>query len=363
MTRPGPVGDLSIITQAFSAAALNPERWDTAMDVAARATGSVGALLLPVKGHLPRVPFSQSLGELFTAYMRSGWYQHDPRHAGVPAMMRRGVMCDQDLGAGELSRDLFHRELLVPFGFRWFAGVKVAAGDDVWCLSIQRSPAQGPLGAEDLRRLGALSENLSSAAALARTIGFARAEAASDALDLSGSAAILFDRQGEVLRINKAAEGVLRSPDLQIVKKRLVSRDRSATAALDAALHALIWRKDGTSLLPPISLPRRVGYPILAYPARLAGVAADCFAPCQAIVTLMDVGSRERTPPALLAQTFRLSPAEAKLAARLAAGLSLEQAAEELSLARETVRNQLKAIFAKTGTHRQGELIALFSRL
>ena len=36
-------------------------------------------------------------------------------------------------------------------------------------------------------------------------------------------------------------------------------------------------------------------------------------------------------------------------------------AAGELGLARETARNQLKAVFAKTGTHRQGELIALLA--
>ena len=32
-------------------------------------------------------------------------------------------------------------------------------------------------------------------------------------------------------------------------------------------------------------------------------------------------------------------------------------------IARVTVRNQIKAIFAKTGTHRQSELVALLSRL
>ncbi len=47
----------------------------------------------------------------------------------------------------------------------------------------------------------------------------------------------------------------------------------------------------------------------------------------------------------------------------MATGVSPEQAGEELGIARETARNQLKAIFAKTATHRQGELIALLSRL
>jgi DNA-binding CsgD family transcriptional regulator len=54
---------------------------------------------------------------------------------------------------------------------------------------------------------------------------------------------------------------------------------------------------------------------------------------------------------------------EARLASPIASGISPERAAEDLGIARETARNQLKSIFAKADTHRQGELVALLSRL
>jgi DNA-binding CsgD family transcriptional regulator len=47
----------------------------------------------------------------------------------------------------------------------------------------------------------------------------------------------------------------------------------------------------------------------------------------------------------------------------IAQGLSPERAAEKLEISRATARNHLLAVFAKTSTHRQGELIALLSRL
>jgi hypothetical protein len=48
----------------------------------------------------------------------------------------------------------------------------------------------------------------------------------------------------------------------------------------------------------------------------------------------------------------------------MAEGLSPEKAAEEeLKIARETARNQLKAVFAKTTTRRQRELVALLPQL
>jgi DNA-binding CsgD family transcriptional regulator len=60
---------------------------------------------------------------------------------------------------------------------------------------------------------------------------------------------------------------------------------------------------------------------------------------------------------------FGLTPAEARLASIMAEGANPEEAAEELHISRDTARNQLRAIFAKTTTHRQSELVALLSRL
>jgi DNA-binding CsgD family transcriptional regulator len=47
----------------------------------------------------------------------------------------------------------------------------------------------------------------------------------------------------------------------------------------------------------------------------------------------------------------------------VATGSSPEEIAGEMQVSRETVRNQIKAIFGKTGTHRQSELVALISRI
>ncbi|MCV6592975.1 MAG: helix-turn-helix transcriptional regulator [Silicimonas sp.] len=54
-----------------------------------------------------------------------------------------------------------------------------------------------------------------------------------------------------------------------------------------------------------------------------------------------------------------LSPAETLLIAHLAEGASLEESAEALQIARNTARNHLSRIFAKTGVARQSELMRL----
>jgi hypothetical protein len=134
------VGDLAALSEAFSTAAIDPTRWVAAMDVAAQVTGSVGAGLLPIRGHLPTVPVGQSVGELFNRYFRERWFERDERYRGLPALMRRGVMSDLDFATpDEFAHSAYYQELFAPLGFQWFVGIKVAAGDDVWCVAIQRS--------------------------------------------------------------------------------------------------------------------------------------------------------------------------------------------------------------------------------
>jgi DNA-binding CsgD family transcriptional regulator len=71
---------------------------------------------------------------------------------------------------------------------------------------------------------------------------------------------------------------------------------------------------------------------------------------------------REPTPSALQ-QVFKLTPAEARLAAGLAKGLDLQQISELHGVSVGTLRVQLKSIFAKTQTKRQAQLAVLLARL
>ncbi len=78
-----------------------------------------------------------------------------------------------------------------------------------------------------------------------------------------------------------------------------------------------------------------------------------------AMVLLYDPGRSRMEPPGILRELYRLSDAEARLSWRLANGETLEEIATAEGSSRETVRSQLKRIFAKTGTSRQAELVRL----
>jgi DNA-binding CsgD family transcriptional regulator len=64
-----------------------------------------------------------------------------------------------------------------------------------------------------------------------------------------------------------------------------------------------------------------------------------------------------------LVELFGLTPAEAQLAVALLAGKRLAHIAAERGVQLPTVRNQLRAVLAKTGTGRQAELVRLLATL
>jgi DNA-binding CsgD family transcriptional regulator len=262
----------------------------------------------------------------------------------------------------EIAKHPYYQEFLAHFGLQWCALVKIAAGDVFWSLSLQRSIEQGPFSPGELAELAKLPALLGSSAALVRTLGFAQAEAALGAFNASGTAAIMMDRNGRAILINRAAE-LLLGPDIQVSSGRLVSADRDATDALDRSITELLAAAEPAAAMPPVPLPRSERRPLLAYPMRLPAVSPNALAPCQAAVVILDPDARPRTPEAALRSCFGLTMAEAKLASHISSGETLESVADQLTISYETARKQLKAIFAKTETHRQAELVALLAKV
>jgi DNA-binding CsgD family transcriptional regulator len=352
-----------LIERAFAEAALDSTLWVKALDVVASITESKGAGLFPAAGDgLPNVPYTEPLSAPMEDYFRNGWHLRDERQRGVGIMMRRGVYDDFDVSNDDqIKRHPYYQEFLAPHGLRWFAGIRVATDEDLWCLAIQRTNDQGPFSEAEKHQFAVLSDRLSASAALARALGSATAAGALQAFEVSGKAAVLINRRGEAYRLNKSAEQLLRG-DVRVEKRKLITNDFGATAALNRALHELMWQRIGGGFSQPISLPRRGKRPILAYPIKLSNLAANALADCQALVILIDLEKRPHTSEAALRITFHMTTAEARLAARLSAGESLEFATETIGISKETGRNQLKSIFLKAGVKRQSELVAVLSQ-
>jgi DNA-binding CsgD family transcriptional regulator len=356
--------NLHKIEDAFRSAAFDSSLWTKALDCVSEETASRGAILLPIRGaRLPNVPVSDRLARSAERYFRDGWHLRDERYLCMPTMLRSGVADDFDcMSADLIDRHPYYQEFLAKVGLRWFAGVKVGFGDDIWCLSIQRGVDQDPFSPEEKAKLAALSHSLATVTMLSVALGSAASSAFLDAFDISQTAVVLLDRQAEVIRTNSAADRLLVG-EVRVSSRRVTANDSAATATLDKALHRLLWAPTGASLMPAVPLPRAGQMPILAYPLKLPALGASAMAAVQAAIIFIDPADRPRPVETNLQAAFRLTPAETRLGTLLASGDRLESICERLGISKETGRNQLKSIFAKTGTNRQAELVLAMAKM
>jgi DNA-binding CsgD family transcriptional regulator len=137
-----------------------------------------------------------------------------------------------------------------------------------------------------------------------------------------------------------------------------------------AALHTAISRSLSTDqvlerITNRIALPRRnCRWPVFAQVIPMVGAAHDVFMLARSAIVITDPEQRLKDDHSeTLGATYRLSRAESRFALRLAQGDSLKEIAEAEGIALETARSRLKAIFTKTGTHCQAELVLLMARL
>jgi DNA-binding CsgD family transcriptional regulator len=354
--------DRQRITHALTAAAIDSARWSEALETAAVCTRSYGALLFPIVGNLPTVCASASMGKAFEVYTRKGWIDHDERHRGIPKLLKTGVATDDDATPLEArKRSPYYQEFLEPCNLRDFAGVRIGRGDLVWCLSLQRTPDQGPFSATELRWLAELSNGLDSVVRISAALGLAKGEAALNAFDFSERAALLLDRSGHVVRVNVAAERLI-GEELQILAGRIRCRDPKTTDLLSRSIRTLLWSLDA-STTPPIVLQKVSGGKLVIYPMRLAGLTTSPLSAFHAILVISDTDVTCSAATATLREVFDLTAAESCLAVAVANGKDLETFSTERQLSKQTVRNQLKSIFLKTGTNRQAQLAVTLSSL
>jgi DNA-binding CsgD family transcriptional regulator len=82
----------------------------------------------------------------------------------------------------------------------------------------------------------------------------------------------------------------------------------------------------------------------------------------RALVMISDPESCQEPAIDTLRRLFGFTRAEAALAAAMCGGIALADYADDAGITTGTARKLLKQLFAKTDTHRQGELVSLLLR-
>jgi DNA-binding CsgD family transcriptional regulator len=182
--------------------------------------------------------------------------------------------------------------------------------------------------------------------------------AALEAFDVCRRAVLLLDRRGSVVVANEYAKSLL-TGDVRISGGKLVTGYASADVALNRAVHKLLSSGSGAYVSIPLCLPRCGQRGLLAFLVTLSSPSSAVVGSHRVAVLLVDPDHRCRPSENALQAAFGFSRAEARLAARVCIGETIESAAKQLGISRDTGRSHLKSIFSKAGVRRQAELVAL----
>jgi DNA-binding CsgD family transcriptional regulator len=347
---------------------IDPMIWPEIIGRIGRAVGApTGGGLMHGHDPVADVPCCPGTQELNEVYFADKWYLRDLRvERGVPlALKGEKVIIDQDVVTLEEIKHAAIYNELERYGLGWFAAVtfRVDSEPQPWALTFHRTKREGPFETRDKRPLAQLSQRLADVASLSAAVGRVALMSTVNALDIVRQPAAAVDRLGCVLGTNAAAHRLF-DGEIRVRDRRLYVTDRRARTALERFVDALRAAGDTTPLpTEPIVVRRQIKAPVLIRILPIEAAARSPFLGARALLLLLDLSERRPPQSELLVTLFGLTGAEAKLAALIGAGETIERAAKRLGIATLTARTQLKAVLSKTDKRRQAELVALIARL
>jgi DNA-binding CsgD family transcriptional regulator len=179
-----------------------------------------------------------------------------------------------------------------------------------------------------------------------------------------GMPAALVAKDSRILRANPAMESLLRTGDgLTDQSGRLAARNGLENSDLKSVINRAARLRPQKPDYVRIS---RTGstHPLLVRISALPPVSQSDEIVAKAVwISVLDPIRPLHIPDRVLNCLYGLTPAEVRVAIGLGRGLRLSDIAEERQVSVGTVRNQVKAAFAKMGINGQSDLVRILAGL
>lgn len=354
--------------------AISPEMWGALPGrLAAAAGGGAWALQLvrpgqPWHSAVHGVGFDPDLLALYP----DRYAAQNPWLSGLMRMPALQLVHDgQITSPDDLLRTEFYADFLQPQGDIHKACGMVLQRNDTGALiaSCNFAPRHAEsVGASAGRILGMVGPHLRRAFELTRV--FERNVICASARIMDGTAAphacMALDSRSRLVASDTRGEALLSEGKVLRLgrDRRLRFVDADSNTALDEGL-ALGGRVGHGFVVPDAGSGRMLArLAPLPRPHAIAPIEA-VLAPERAVVALIltspsQVGDMQDGD---LQALFELTRAESMVLRQLCVGMSISEISALRGVSQNTVRNQIRSLFDKTGTRRQAELVALVARL
>ena len=268
----------------------------------------------------------------------------------------------------ELSRSKFYSDWLQPQDLHHRLCAVLSREDaSAVFLEVMRPRRSAAFDQDDIERCRSLLPHLQHALRMHRRMAELELErdAALRALDQLPWGVFFIDAHRNRLGANRHAQEILVAGDgLTARGNTLRAELADETARLDRLLRNVLDRagQQEPSISGTLSITRHSGaHPlnVVVVPLHIQAEALDERGPIAAIFVTDPEAPLDGSIEQHLRELYSLTAGEARLASWLLQGNSVDEAAAELGITKNTARAYLKRIYNKTGVRRQPELVRL----
>lgn len=309
----------------------------------------------------PRYIMSERQSEALDSYFAGGWIADDYRIRGESRMPLGRLFLDHvHVDDDQRRKSAVYNEFFLPNAMVNYAGIRFEIGGAHWFCAGARGEARGEIAGDDASNFVRVANLAVRTVSLASRIEAMRTRDLFEGLEISNTAAILLDEQGNVAAVTSAAEAMFNDA--------FGVREGSLWAHADKDAEAFAQLTQFARARLP-DLPRRNylirGHgrtrPIQVSATRVLGTGLDVLPRARLLLMLTPVGIQPRSRSDELCQRFGFTVAEADVADQFVNGRSIPEIAVARGVVDSTIRDQMKAIYRKTGVTRQVDLIRLLA--
>jgi len=275
------------------------------------------------------------------------------------------VTVNELIGDANWRESEFYKNFLKPLDILHALGADIRTDDGLECrLRVARPHREPPFSSDDKALCAAVLPHLKRAVRLHSQLELMDSERRlyAGTVDRMLVGTVTLDETGAVLSSNPVADEMLHEGDgLRIVNGALRADAAAENRELQRLVkQALSGETGGTpAVVDAISITRKssrgkLGVLVRSLPR--TGWSKGKRRPSVALF-IRDAERKSEASREMVRRLFDLTPAEASLALALANGLTLDEAADQLNIRKNTARAHLRAIFSKIGVTRQTTLV------
>ncbi|WP_161566036.1 helix-turn-helix transcriptional regulator [Caenibius tardaugens] len=348
----------SLIGTIYEAGAL-PQFWGSMLDGVALQINALGGNLITSSPAGLTITSSPSVELATREFNEAGWNADNSRVNRLLARANHpGFLTDADLHtAQELASLPIYTEFLTPRGAAAGAATVITGANHDGIVIAFEAFTEHATAHKAVPLLNRLRPHFARAAVLSSTVQQERAETLLEAFNATRTPVGLLDAKGKLLMASDAFDPLL--DDLVVDGAfRLRLMDVEADNHLAELLQTATLTNKGASIA--LRNDKKQGAAVLhLIPARRQ--ARDLFSKVAYFTVIAHPDNTSLPSADVLSALFDLTPTEARVTRGIAMGQSTAELVRELNVTQETIKSHLKKIFAKTATHRQGDLALLIT--